>query len=66
MSNKPSDYLPAYEKETKCICPQCGKIHTKFIFWTGNGIPRKFCLPCRKLIQRGIFSDMSNKLGELK
>ena len=26
-----------------CICPRCGQTHKLKLFWTGNGVPKKFC-----------------------
>jgi len=30
-----------------CVCPKCGKRHRVNSFWTGKGIPRKFCPACK-------------------
>ena len=37
------NYLASMDQPTECICPKCGKIHTVVMFWTGKGMPRKFC-----------------------
>jgi hypothetical protein len=39
MANK----YDSNKKATECICPKCGKIHIMFLFWTGSGMPKKFC-----------------------
>lgn len=31
------------KQPTECICPKCGEIHVMFLFWTGEGMPKKFC-----------------------
>jgi len=33
-----------------CICPKCNKYHIVELFWTGNGIPKKFCKFCNNKI----------------
>ena len=30
-----------------CICPKCGKLHRLNFYWTGKGIPRKYCQGCK-------------------
>jgi rubredoxin len=30
-----------------CKCPKCGKIHRVTMFWTGRGVPRKYCPRCK-------------------
>lgn len=32
----------------KCVCPRCGTTFEREMFWTGNGLPRTFCDPCRR------------------
>ena len=29
-----------------CKCPACEKLHRVKLYWTGNGIPRKYCRAC--------------------
>jgi hypothetical protein len=29
-------------------CPRCGIIHRAWIYWTGNGMPRKYCNLCQQ------------------
>lgn len=36
-------------ESTMCKCPICGDLHECFIFWTGRGMPRKFCPKCKWL-----------------
>ena len=31
-----------------CICPKCGKLHSLNFYWTGKGIPRKYCQGMQK------------------
>jgi hypothetical protein len=33
----------------ECICPNCGCAHKRKIFYTGRGLPRKFCVSCEDL-----------------
>ena len=35
------------KSKIECICPGCGKIHIMKVYWTGRGVPRKFCQSCR-------------------
>jgi len=35
------------KSKVECICPSCGKIHIMKVYWTGRGVPRKFCQSCR-------------------
>ncbi len=30
-----------------CKCPKCGKTHRVTMFWTGRGVPRKYCPQCK-------------------
>jgi hypothetical protein len=32
---------------TLCFCPKCEENHYLFIFWTGRGIPYKYCKGCQ-------------------
>jgi len=42
---------PDFEKTiTECICPRCGVRHKMNLWWTGWGVPRKFCNACRKSV----------------
>lgn len=40
-----------YGKATLCKCPKCGKKHLRKMFWTGNGMPWKFCVACSLAIE---------------
>jgi hypothetical protein len=35
------------KSKVECICPGCGKLHVMKIYWSGRGVPRKFCQSCR-------------------
>ena len=37
---------PTYKTSTQCVCPRCGKPHNRMLYWTGRGIPRKYCPSC--------------------
>ena len=37
----------ARERKTRCFCPKCEKYHDMALFWTGRGVPRKFCHHCK-------------------
>lgn len=41
----------------ECKCPKCGVRHKMNIFWTGRGMPRKFCPSCRG-VAGGISDDI--------
>ncbi|BBO90767.1 hypothetical protein [Desulfosarcina ovata] len=34
----------------RCICPRCRKTFTIYMVWTGRGMPRKYCVDCRAII----------------
>ena len=36
------------KKYVIALCPYCGIKHKYYVFWTGRGIPRKFCKECSK------------------
>jgi hypothetical protein len=36
-----------------CKCPKCGKIHRVTMFWTGRGVPRKYCPQCKGGVEMG-------------
>lgn len=40
------------EEDRKMIClgPRCEKQHEMYLFWTGNGQPRKYCPPCKSIV----------------
>jgi len=41
----------------ECKCPMCEKKHkTKSLYWTGNGVPRIYCDPCRQIVRYGEFA----------
>jgi transposase-like protein len=35
------------EYPVDCKCPMCGKTHRVVMFWTGRGVPRKYCSHCK-------------------
>ena len=40
-------------KPTECICPICRKRHWLRLYFTGRGIPRKYCEHCsQKFLKR--------------
>jgi len=46
----PTEYLSCSEKNVKCFCPICEKIHIKFIFYTGREkIPKYICKDCKRI-----------------
>lgn len=42
----PRFYFGDLGAEVKCKCPQCEKIHSKQLWWTGRGMPRIVCNYC--------------------
>lgn len=46
------EYLDG-EYPVECICPMCGKKHHMTMFWTGRGVPRKYCSACKGFAERG-------------
>jgi rubredoxin len=40
------EYLDG-EYPVTCKCPMCGKTHRVTMFWTGRGVPRKYCPQCK-------------------
>lgn len=34
----------------ECICPRCGVTHKLKFFWSGRGIPKKYCIVCKNTI----------------
>ena len=41
------------EYPVDCKCPKCGKTHRVTMFWTGRGVPRKYCNQCKGGMARG-------------
>ena len=39
------------EPLVECICPTCGIIHKTYMYWSGRGKPRIYCLKHKYLIQ---------------
>ncbi len=48
----PDDDYHSGAKWTNCICPRCGKLHRKDLFWIGNLPARKFCDACQGIAER--------------
>jgi hypothetical protein len=46
------EYLDG-EYPVDCKCPMCGKTHRVNLFWTGRGVPRKYCPQCKGGVGRG-------------
>lgn len=41
------------KKSTKvipCICPRCNIKHKRRLFWTGIGIPKRYCNSCEDIV----------------
>lgn len=34
----------------RCLCPKCNIQHDIYMFWTGRGMPRKYCSNCKPLV----------------
>jgi hypothetical protein len=49
-------------KKVACKCPRCGIIYTRNFFWTGDGMPRKYCTPCH----RSLFETDEEQLQKTK
>lgn len=45
--DEPRDERLSSRRSIKCICPRCGKKHKLSLFWTGDGIPKKYCKKCQ-------------------
>ena len=41
---------PGEVKGVQCKCPKCGIIYTRDIYWTGRGMPKIYCPPCRQML----------------
>lgn len=56
-------------KKTECLCPLCRRTHLLKIWWTGKGIPRKYCYDClRDMDKTPIFptTKTTEKENQLK
>lgn len=38
----------SFSKMVECKCPMCETVYKRFLFWTGNGMPRLFCDDCKQ------------------
>ena len=55
------------EKKTKCICPRCEREHIRRFYWTGDGVPRVYCIPCKNIVEKsGKFYGLSGSSGKMK
>jgi hypothetical protein len=54
----------SYEQSTLCKCPRCEKLHKMRIHWVGNGIPRKYCTPCRHVVDGIYIETIYNDFGK--
>jgi hypothetical protein len=34
----------------ECICPKCGITHRMKLLWSGRGMPKKYCPPCKSFV----------------
>jgi len=50
--------VSSFAELIECICPMCKKRHKRLIYWTGNGIPRKRCLNCEKIVTTSYDADL--------
>jgi hypothetical protein len=44
----------------ECICPRCGIRHRLSFYWSGRGIPKKYCIVCKGIIASFDPSDACN------
>ncbi len=47
LTNISSD-VPTIE----CECPRCGAKHMMKVLWIGRGVPKKFCLNCKNIVDK--------------
>lgn len=62
------------DKPIEAYCPRCRRKHVISLYWTGNGIPRIYCLKCQKIIDgesglseengSGFYKLLINKLAK--
>ncbi len=45
--NKGRDNFYADVEMVTCICPLCRERYKRQMFWTGRGVPRIYCEPCK-------------------
>jgi hypothetical protein len=50
--DKQADNFQVYGLVTNAWCPKCGRDHRLRINWMGRGVPRIFCPPCKKTIDK--------------
>jgi len=61
QKTKHQEESKAYQVSTVCFCPFCEKEHTRDMYWTGRGMPKKYCKEC---IKRMAKTDRSFLLTE--
>lgn len=59
MSKKDKLNCKSVEKRTECVCPKCEKKHFLKIYYTGTGIPKKYCNLCNGYVQKYDFRNDS-------
>ena len=64
-------YPPYHEMgcNVECQCPRCEKIHSHYIYWTGNGKPRIYCRECYRYLSSLPFwppEDWEEGIGVLR
>ena len=47
---KPKPRKADERTSVECICPRCGSRHKLSFFWSGRGIPKKYCIVCKGII----------------
>lgn len=47
-----------------CKCPKCGRAHRVTMFWTGRGVPRKYCPQCKGRADMGYDGTTLAMVGE--
>jgi hypothetical protein len=41
-----------------CVCPKCGSHHRMKLIWSGRGMPKKFCPPCKIFVSSIEHADL--------
>lgn len=57
MAESESRSLPKIE----CKCPKCEKLHIVCLEWSGIGVPRIYCKPC-KVTLNGVSSTVIRRV----
>lgn len=48
---KTAEFGFVYQSFYTCKCPLCERLYPKRMEWSGNGMPRKYCKPCREILR---------------